>query len=92
MESGVDHDTDSSEEYIAMLTIKKDVSEVYLEENNPKPYASMRINGRLETFLLDSGVTVNVLSKRTLDQFFKKAVDKKIEKTNTTCTCDVQWN
>ena len=76
MVPGVNHGTDSSDEYISMLTIKK--------ENNPEQYASMRINGRLETFLLDTGATVNV--NRTLDQFFKKAVlvDKKIEKTNTT--------
>ena len=39
---------------------------------------------RLETFLLDSGTTVNVMSKKTLDQLFRKPGRKRIEKTNTT--------
>ena len=38
MVSSIDHDTDSSEEYIATLTMKQSVSEVYLEENYPKPH------------------------------------------------------
>ena len=38
MVSSIDHDTDSSEEYIATLTMKQSVSEVYLEENDPKPH------------------------------------------------------
>ena len=77
-------DTDSSEEYIATLTMKQSVSEVCLEENDPKPHASMKINGRLETFLLDSGATVNVLSKKTLEELFTKNVARKIEKTSAT--------
>ena len=84
MVSSIDHDTDSSEEYIATLTMKQSVSEVYLEENDPKPHASMKINGRLETFLLDSGATVNVLSKKTLEELFSKNVVRKIEETNAT--------
>ena len=84
MVSSIDHDTDSSEEYIATLTMKQIVSEVYLEENDPKPHASMKINGRLETFLLDSGATVNVLSKKTLEELFSKNVVRKIEETNAT--------
>ena len=53
-------------------------------EDKAKPYASMNINDRLETFLLDSGATVNVMSKKTLDQLFRKPGRKRIEKTNTT--------
>ena len=85
MVSSVDHDTDSSEEFIAMLTIKEDLSEIHTDEDKVKPYASMKINDRLETFLLDdSGATVNVISKKTLDQLFRKPSQKRIEKTNTT--------
>ena len=84
MVCSVDQDTDSSEGYIATLTMKQSVSQVYLGENDPKPRASMKINGRLETFLLDSGATVNVLSKRTLEELFSKNVARKIEKTNAT--------
>ena len=84
MVSCVDHDTDSSEEFIAMLTIKEDISEIHTDEDKAKPYASMNINDRLETFLLDSGATVNVMSKKTLDQLFRKPGRKRIEKTNTT--------
>ena len=34
MVSSIDHDTDLSEEYIATLTMKQRVSEIYLIENN----------------------------------------------------------
>ena len=84
MVSSIDHETDSSEEYIATLTMKQSVSEVYLEENDPKPHASMKINGRLETFLLDSGATVNVLSKKILEELFSKNVVRRIEEINAT--------
>jgi hypothetical protein len=64
--------------------MKQSVSEVYLAENDPKNHATMKINGRLETFLLDSVATVNVLSKKTLDEFFSKNVVGKMEATNAT--------
>ena len=82
--SCVDYDTDSSEEFIAMLTIKEDISDIHTDEDKAKPYASMKNNDRLETFLLDSGAIVNVMSNKTLDHLFRKPGRKRIEKTNTT--------
>ena len=64
MVSGVDHDTDLSEEFIAMLIIKEDISEIHTDKDKVKPYACMKINDRLENFLLDSRATVNVMSKK----------------------------
>lgn len=83
MVSGVDHDTDLSEEYISMLTIKENINEVTSNDNKSKPAASLMINGTLETFLLDSRASVNVVSKKVLEQLFTKLV-KKIQNTNTT--------
>ena len=43
MVSSIDNDTDSSEEFIAMLTIKEDLREIHTDEDKVKPYASMKI-------------------------------------------------
>jgi hypothetical protein len=44
----------------------------------------MVINKKLESFQLDSGATVNVLSKRTLAGCFRKPIEKKLVKTSYT--------
>lgn len=49
-----------------------------------KPHALMKINARLETFLLDSRATANVLSKKTLKELFNNNVAREIEETNAT--------
>ena len=80
----VDEDTDSSEEYVAMVITKEEVDSVESEQINNKPKAALLINHHLETFQLDSGSTVNVVSSTTLSQLFKKSVEKKMVKTKTT--------
>ena len=83
--SGVTEDTDSSEEeYIPLLETKEEVGVVSSDQYTYKPSATLMINRRLQSFQLDSGATVNVLSKRTLAHFFRKPNEKKLVKTNTT--------
>ncbi|XP_028409422.1 uncharacterized protein K02A2.6-like [Dendronephthya gigantea] len=83
--SGINTDTDSSEgEYIALVETKEEVGAVNSDQYTHKPSASLMINRTLESFQLDSGATVNVLSKRTLAGCFQKPIEKKLVKTNTT--------
>ena len=82
--SGVNGDTDSSEEeYIALLESEEEVGAVASDRYTYKPSAPLMINRNLERFQLDSGATVNVLSKSKLEGFFRKPI-KKLEETNTT--------
>ena len=83
--SGINDDTDSSEgEYIALVETKEEVGAVNSDQYTYKPSAPLMINKKLESFQLDSGATVNVLSKRTLAGCFRKPIEKKLVKTNTT--------
>ncbi|CAB4017254.1 Hypothetical predicted protein [Paramuricea clavata] len=82
--SGVNDDTESSEgEYIALVETKEEVGAVNSDKYTYKSSAPLMINKNLENFQLDSGATVNVLSKRTLAGCFRKPIGKKLVKTNT---------
>ncbi len=82
--SGVNVETDSSEEeYIALLETKEEVGAVTSDQYTYRPSAPLMINRKLERFQLDSGATVNVLSKSTLEGCFRKPI-KNLVKTNTT--------
>ena len=62
---------------------KEEVGAVASDRYTYKPSPPLMINRNLERFQLDSGATVNVLSKSTLEGLFRKPI-KKLEETNTT--------